>query len=300
MSAQLEDGYTRIANALLEQLAQSTLNGTQFNIILAVLRNTYGYQRKSHGISLTFLATATKRKKEQVKREMDRLIEMKVLFATGGSFTESREIGINKNFEEWQLGDCTLKRAHHPKQSTPEKGHTQYPNQGTGGVPELGHQERKVFKENLKENVITITDDVDPFIQILESYCSLHKKGEWHIKPKEREAMHELLQKGISSKFVIDAMTKIRQDKVDNDGQQPQGFTYYPAQIKQAWETIHSSAQEVSAGADASNVTQIHNRRNGFSRKPQIPIIQDQPLVEGPSPEKVAAALALARKLDGR
>ena len=58
---------------------QAGLNGTQFRIVLAIWRYTYGFNRKSHNISLAFLADVTNTNKQQVGRELKKLIDMRVI-----------------------------------------------------------------------------------------------------------------------------------------------------------------------------------------------------------------------------
>lgn len=66
---QVENGFTRIANELMEVVMLQKFNGSQFKIILAIWRYTYGFSRKSHDFSLTFLSKATNIHKQQVKRK---------------------------------------------------------------------------------------------------------------------------------------------------------------------------------------------------------------------------------------
>ena len=54
----LENGYSPIANEILEQLCRQNLNGTQFRIIMVVWRYTYGFSRKEHELSETFISKA--------------------------------------------------------------------------------------------------------------------------------------------------------------------------------------------------------------------------------------------------
>lgn len=115
---QLEkNGFTRIANPILEQIAGLKLNGTQFSILLSVWRYTYGFHRKQHKISLTFLSKATGRNRTQIKREVDRLIDAKILLVEGESnYTQSREIKFNKDYEQWM--ECKLKSSQSAKKHT--------------------------------------------------------------------------------------------------------------------------------------------------------------------------------------
>lgn len=108
VGVQLEDGYTRIANEIMEQLSKTRLNGTQFRIVNAVLRYTYGFNRKQHELSESFLAEATECHKKQISRELKVLIERKIILVVKeATFTTGRIIAFNKYYEEWQGTDCT-------------------------------------------------------------------------------------------------------------------------------------------------------------------------------------------------
>jgi phage replication O-like protein O len=43
---QLEDGYTRIANEILEALARAEFSGRERRVLDVIFRMTYGYRRK--------------------------------------------------------------------------------------------------------------------------------------------------------------------------------------------------------------------------------------------------------------
>ncbi|MGG1443540.1 conserved phage C-terminal domain-containing protein [Brevibacillus laterosporus] len=101
MSTQLEDGFTRIANKILEDISKISLNGTQFRIVLTVWRFTYGFQRKEHELSIAFLAKSTEIARGQVDRELTALIERKILTVVRTGRRGSRVIMFNKNSEEW-------------------------------------------------------------------------------------------------------------------------------------------------------------------------------------------------------
>ena len=49
----LEDGYTRIPNELLEQLAKSPFTAAQRRILDVVIRHTLGWNRESARISVS-------------------------------------------------------------------------------------------------------------------------------------------------------------------------------------------------------------------------------------------------------
>jgi phage replication O-like protein O len=97
--AKLEKGYTKIDDDILENMARTKLNGTQFRIILLVWRCTYGWQKKEHEMSLGYLSKAAGIHKQQVKKEIDKLIKEGILIVTQEStYTKPRTIGFNKKY----------------------------------------------------------------------------------------------------------------------------------------------------------------------------------------------------------
>lgn len=98
---QIEQGYTRIANEILENIMKVSLNGTQFRIVMAVWRFTYGFQRKEHELSIGFIATAISASRSQVIRELTVLIERKILIARDQGPKRPRQLRFNKDYEHW-------------------------------------------------------------------------------------------------------------------------------------------------------------------------------------------------------
>lgn len=140
---QIEHGHTRIANEILEQIMRVSLNGTQFRLVMAIWRYTYGFQRKNHEMSISFLVESINGSRSQVTRELNALIDRKIVVVVGTGKGGSRKLGFNKNHAEW---DCTLNRVY-PNQSTEV-----YSNQGTEVYPNQGTKKESI-KENNKENI---------------------------------------------------------------------------------------------------------------------------------------------------
>ncbi len=104
VSPQTENGYTRIANEILDQLFKVKLNGTQFRIILVVWRYTYGFSRKQHELSEGFIAKAACINRKQISRELKELIDFNIIVVIKeATHTSSRIIAFNKNYDRWVL-----------------------------------------------------------------------------------------------------------------------------------------------------------------------------------------------------
>ncbi len=159
---QLEDGYTRIANEILEAVAKAKFNGTQYKILLAVWRYTYGFNRKEYEFSLSFLSEVTGCNKHQIKRELKRLIDSKVLLVTQeADFNSPRTLCFNKHYNEWDIESTQCANSHTGSESVQstvcELAHS------TGS--ELAHHIKTIYKDNIKD----IEEDDDnkgtPFLE---------------------------------------------------------------------------------------------------------------------------------------
>lgn len=98
--AEIEDGYTRLANALYDELIGADLTKNQSKVAHAICRKTYGFGKKVDRISDSQLAQITRLPRQKVNKAKNELIAMKVILREG------QQIGPNKNIAEWQIKGC--------------------------------------------------------------------------------------------------------------------------------------------------------------------------------------------------
>jgi phage replication O-like protein O len=156
-------GFTKLDNDLLEVMSKSKFNGTQFRILITVWRNTFGWQQEEKEMSLTFIAKATGTHKKQIEREINKLIEMKVItIAREATFSKPRVIKFNENIGEWIVDSDSKSRQGTKKRTPNEKDGSTVSGLATSTVSELATspvsglapQERKnkeILKESSKE-----------------------------------------------------------------------------------------------------------------------------------------------------
>lgn len=111
-SPQCEDGYTRIANELLEALCRLHLTGNEAQVAFAVIRKTYGWNKKQDWISASQLAEMTGLSRVSV------IEALRGLKAKGLILRDYGVTAIQKDYTAWgctEIGNCT--------------------ENGTGGVP---------------------------------------------------------------------------------------------------------------------------------------------------------------------
>ena len=99
----LENGYTKIANELLEAIYRSQFKASQFKILLFIIRYTYGFQREKCKLSNNFIANGTNSHRQTVLKEINQLIADNVLIEVAPpSFSEPRTLAVNKNYTSWR------------------------------------------------------------------------------------------------------------------------------------------------------------------------------------------------------
>ncbi|HFP9452556.1 TPA: replication protein [Raoultella ornithinolytica] len=131
--ADLDDGFTRIANELLEAVMHAGLSQHQLLVFMAVMRKTYGFNKKSDWVSNEQISVLTGILPHKCSAAKSALVKRGILTQTG------RVIGINKAVSEWSslpvkgtekqpyLKKVTLPES--GKESLPESGNSYYPNQ---------------------------------------------------------------------------------------------------------------------------------------------------------------------------
>lgn len=98
----LENGYSPVANSLLEAIYRCDFTATEYRVLFAIIRYTYGYSRKNAELSVSFLSGVTQAPKRSVERALAGLIGSGVVSSVpGGSRKDSKLLGVNKNYSEW-------------------------------------------------------------------------------------------------------------------------------------------------------------------------------------------------------
>ncbi len=104
---QKENGYTPIANEILEKISGTSLLGSEFQMILFVIRKTYGYQKKTDIISLTQFEKGTGLSRPTVVKTIKNLMTRKILVKV---YLPGKRISFsfNKDYENWVVNTSKL------------------------------------------------------------------------------------------------------------------------------------------------------------------------------------------------
>ncbi len=97
---QLEQGYTRIANALFKGILEYPFRGGELRLVLAVIRLTYGWGRKEAVLKIRELALVSGLSHRHAKRLIKHLVRDRVLLRQPINRVKV-VIGLNKEFSTW-------------------------------------------------------------------------------------------------------------------------------------------------------------------------------------------------------
>ncbi|EMN0476593.1 replication protein [Klebsiella pneumoniae] len=146
--ADLDDGFTRIANELLEAVMRAGLSQHQLLVFMAVMRKTYGFNKKSDWVSNEQLSELTGILPHKCSAAKSVLVKRGILTQTG------RVIGINKTVSEWSSLPVkgTEKKPYLKKATLPESGKKSLPESGNACYPNQVNTKDKHTKDN-KDNI---------------------------------------------------------------------------------------------------------------------------------------------------
>lgn len=136
-SPQVENGYTKIANELLEALAKIRIPGEARQVLDVICRRTYGFNKKYDAISLSQFNLATGLKKVAVCKAIQKLTFLNLITQKGND--TSKTYSINKDFETWKP---LPKKVTLPKKviNVTQKGNNHYPKR----VPQNKKEKRNI------------------------------------------------------------------------------------------------------------------------------------------------------------
>ena len=144
---QLENGFTSIANELLEKLATISLSPNQWQVLLVIIRKTYGFHKKVDYIANFQIGEATGLCKAVVSRCLKHLSDMQFITRKG------KVIGFQKDWAKWkELAIPLTLGSELAEQSTSEVSNTA--NQSKQfGQPKLAIQSTKVSSPAVTQKI---------------------------------------------------------------------------------------------------------------------------------------------------
>nr|MBC8360911.1 replication protein [Candidatus Desulfatibia profunda] len=194
-SPQLENGYTKIANEIMDALIAYRLPGEQRQVLDFILRKTYGYNKIWDSISNSQFVKATGLKKPNVCRAINELIAKRIVIKIDNKAIPTYR--FNKDYRLWQkLSKMITKKQEssnneHPGESVikidnekllskliPTKDNNIYNNKTDFKFEKLVPIPKDIFlTDRMKEYVQKQgCDDLNHAKNLFEDFCINHKK----------------------------------------------------------------------------------------------------------------------------
>lgn len=119
-SPQLENGYAKVSNELLEALSIMQMSGTEWQYVMCLIRKSYGFNQKEAWIKNVYVSTVTGLPRQRIYEAKLRLLAKNIV-------TQNRDkISLNKDYDTWSLSRknvtlVTEKRSEKERKSVPIK-----------------------------------------------------------------------------------------------------------------------------------------------------------------------------------
>ncbi|OAH53113.1 hypothetical protein AWH48_12210 [Domibacillus aminovorans] len=149
---QLEHGYTKIANELLDVIQHFQFTQNQYKLLMALWRNTYGWNRKECEFSLSYIESVTHLERKRVSEALKTLIQNNVILEVNpGSKNKTKIVSFNKNYDEWSIKQYKSSGALPTSgQDDTSGGMT---TRSSGETPPSASGQSATHKRNIKNNI---------------------------------------------------------------------------------------------------------------------------------------------------
>ena len=165
VNPQLEDGYTPIANEILEALSKIRIPGEAGQCLHFIIRKTYGYGKKEDWISLSQFVEGTNLLKPTVSRALRKLLGMNMIIKKDNGVGVT--YGIQKDCDKWKPLSKKITVIKKDNQGSTKK----IIEGSTKKIPTINrYYKRNITKETIKE-IKMCKDNIDVFVNLYYKKC---------------------------------------------------------------------------------------------------------------------------------
>lgn len=99
--ADTDNGYTRTANDIQDRLCQLDISGSQFQVLNAIIRTTYGYNKKSDRVTNTFIVELTGLSEKAVRDALIALADRQIITCEKSGIMKI--VAVNTTVSDWVI-----------------------------------------------------------------------------------------------------------------------------------------------------------------------------------------------------
>lgn len=118
-NVQPENGFCRLANYLIERLARTPLRGCEWQVLSFIIRQTYGWNRKTARLSVAEIAAGIGLAMDTTYRAVRELRRRNIITAEGDNH-HPKVYGIQKDPDRWTGSRCRTDSLEFSSQTSPE------------------------------------------------------------------------------------------------------------------------------------------------------------------------------------
>lgn len=163
---QIENGFLRIAsgdtdNDILTALIKADLTATQYQIMLVVIRKTWGWNKKEDWISLSQFVELTGKSKRQIVTDISVLVSRNILVKST-TLGKTNLLSPNKKFSDWK----GLVKYTSPVQSTSSTSEVHFHRLVKYTSPTIDTITKDTITKDIN-NIVNLFKNVNPSYQTL-------------------------------------------------------------------------------------------------------------------------------------
>lgn len=236
---QKENGYTAIANEILEKLVNTSLLGSEFQVLFFIIRKTYGYQKKADIISLSQFQKGTGISRPTIVKTIKNLISRNMIVKI--YLPEDKiSFSINKDYDSWVVNTSKLVKG---KWVTSKHILTET------SKDVLTHKRNK---ENTKEIILAEQSSAD-IVKVIDSFKVVNPAfKKWYGNKTQRASIQSLIESHGLAKVlsVISILPKTN------------GISYVttittPQQLEDRWATLEAQLRKMKNEKSKNIITKI-------------------------------------------
>ncbi|HBU81730.1 MAG TPA: hypothetical protein DEF35_08835 [Paenibacillus sp.] len=162
------------------------------------------------------------------------------------------EVSDQTNMSDHNHGDKTILSDQSSSEQTEMSDHT--PNSGSDRTKLSDLKDSTTITTTTTDSEDSWDDILNPvpsgdggMIELLDAYCKMNNKLDFHVTQNERLAMGKMVAGGTPNPFTIETMASLLQAKRQREGESftmPKSFLYYVEGIEQAWKIRQASEQQ--------------------------------------------------------
>ena len=155
---QADNGYTRIANEIMDNLAKIRIAGEARQMLDVIIRKTYGFNKKDDKISTSQFMLLTGLSRIAIPKARRKLIELNLITVSQKGYSQGLTYSMQKDYEKWKP---------YPKKDTvSKKGYRCIQKRSQTVSQKVAH---KRHKDTIQKKVLL------PIQEIVEHYKKIKK-----------------------------------------------------------------------------------------------------------------------------